>query len=390
MSDDTEYDYSPSIAVDPEPVYLPDPLIEAVTQGDVAAVQTLLEQGADANIVGQHGHRPLLIAAANGALDIVRLLLDYGANINDETRSPHPQIDRVTPLIQAATRGHPEIVQLLLARGVDLRAANNQGIQALTEAFIDRYGLLKGYVPFDGQTALSRQANRRVILRLLTEAGVDYNEALWNAMEMDDPTIERHLYELDGLLLSQCLPRQPRRTALMEAALWGRLEIVRQLLAKGADVNQKTEDGSTALMEAVLRVDDVAPAFLEIAELLVAHNADVHARTKMGDSVLTLASLGGRTRACELLIQHGADVNAANNKGRTVLMQTIEYGCQPSSRAWEPFPRPKGNVETVQLLLAHGANVHARSHDGTTALQLAIEGDCPQVVEILRQAGASE
>jgi ankyrin repeat protein len=64
---------------------------------------------------------PLLSAAGAGCLEVARLLIDRGANVNARDR------DGWTPLIKAAQAGHAEMVQLLLDHGADMRAADNDG-----------------------------------------------------------------------------------------------------------------------------------------------------------------------------------------------------------------------------------------------------------------------
>ena len=88
------------------------PLIYVAADGDSRAVLTLLENGADANapfpIVGT---RALMVAAAHGHKDTVRVLLDAGAEVNAK------DFTGWTALHAAAFKGDPEIVQLLLEHG---------------------------------------------------------------------------------------------------------------------------------------------------------------------------------------------------------------------------------------------------------------------------------
>ncbi len=88
-------------------------------------------------------------------------------------------------------------------------------------------------------------------------------------------------------------------TPLDEAAGWGRKDIVELLIAKGADVNAKfDDDGSTPLHLAAWK------GHFETAELLIAADADVNAKMEDGDTPLDLAKRKHQELA-ELLRKHG-------------------------------------------------------------------------------------
>jgi ankyrin repeat protein len=87
-------------------------LFEAAQRGDIALVEELLREGADPS-THSGSAAPLVIAADKGHIDIVRLLIQAGANINDD-QSFYP-----TALICASIRGYAPIVRLLLDAGAD-------------------------------------------------------------------------------------------------------------------------------------------------------------------------------------------------------------------------------------------------------------------------------
>jgi ankyrin repeat protein len=99
-------------------------LLIAATEGDLAAAARLLAVGADPNI--SHGTvaqcTALCMASAHGHLDVARLLLDGGA---DPSRAAG---DGFTPLLGAALKGHPEVLQLLLARGAAMDAVQPDSV----------------------------------------------------------------------------------------------------------------------------------------------------------------------------------------------------------------------------------------------------------------------
>ncbi len=85
-------------------------LTGAVTGGHAAVVQWLLERGANPNYRYSGNYSPLLTAAANGRLDIAKLLLAHGADLHDATSDGKSALDL------ARERNHPEVAALFQAR----------------------------------------------------------------------------------------------------------------------------------------------------------------------------------------------------------------------------------------------------------------------------------
>jgi ankyrin repeat protein len=89
-------------------------------------IDVLLKAGADANAANPHGETPLMAAARSGKIDAVRTLLDRGAHVNaQETWRGQ------TALMWAAAEGHVPVVELLVSRGADLHARSNGGFSPL-------------------------------------------------------------------------------------------------------------------------------------------------------------------------------------------------------------------------------------------------------------------
>ena len=121
-------------------------------------------------------------------------------------------------------------------------------------------------------------------------------------------------------------------TPLYWAAHDGQKEIVELLIANGADVNLrsgmvvKTKDGSDGEQMVQKIANDRTPLDMaifrehnEIAELLIAKGADVNARDDDGFTPLHIAAYEGHKEIAELLIAEGADVNAKDDDGDTPL-----------------------------------------------------------------------
>ena len=109
-------------------------LVEAAGRGDLKTVETFLETAPQwVNDQGYRGCTPLVLAAWNGHLHLVKKLLDLGADIHAR------QEDHNTALMLAAVEGHMDIVRLLLAKGANANDASNIGVTALMLACYHRH-----------------------------------------------------------------------------------------------------------------------------------------------------------------------------------------------------------------------------------------------------------
>ncbi|MHB1188776.1 ankyrin repeat domain-containing protein [Thiobacillus sp.] len=103
------------------------PLMEAVRQDSLELAQTLLDAGAVSNIKGR-GYTPLGLAAKNGNVRLVEMLLRTGANPDRKSD------DGDTPMHAAALMGHPAVIDALAKGRPDLRLFNREGLSPLAVA----------------------------------------------------------------------------------------------------------------------------------------------------------------------------------------------------------------------------------------------------------------
>lgn len=96
------------------------PLRSAALGGHAEAVRFLLARGASVHAADEHGRHPLGAAVAGRNLEVARILLDAGAN-------PNQAMDTWTPLMSAAMSGDSALVELLLARGANRHALDDEG-----------------------------------------------------------------------------------------------------------------------------------------------------------------------------------------------------------------------------------------------------------------------
>src|SRR5262245_2746643 len=89
-------------------------LANAAMQGDKGAVQSLLKQKADVNAALGDGMTALHWAAFHDDLELVKILLQAGANVKATTR-----LGAMTPLFMASNNGNPGMIEVLLKAGAE-------------------------------------------------------------------------------------------------------------------------------------------------------------------------------------------------------------------------------------------------------------------------------
>ncbi|WP_263354960.1 ankyrin repeat domain-containing protein [Acidicapsa acidisoli] len=160
-----------------------------------------------------------------------------------------------------------------------------------------------------------------------------------------------------------CVPRvQAQSSDLFNAARADDTKTVQSLIAGNVDINQRNEDGFTAL---VLASYNGSP---DVAELLLQHHASTEIKDPVGRTALMAASFQGDEKCVKLLIDAKADINAADDNGATSLMYAVEFG----------------RKNAVKLLLAAKADPTMKDKRGFDAIYLAQQLDDPEMLALLK------
>jgi hypothetical protein len=162
---------------------------------------------------------------------------------------------------------------------------------------------------------------------------------------------------------------------LAAAANGGEVDMVASLLAEGADANAQGYLHMTPLAQLAFpggqRDDKVC---VEIAKILLAHGAWVDAKDDDGVTALYRAVEAGRTDLIRLLLEKGADPGVQMRQG-------MIRGRTPLHDA-----AARGRTEIVELLLKFKAPADAVDSEGATPLLLAEGHEHPEIAQLLRRA----
>jgi ankyrin repeat protein len=254
------------------------PLLYAARDGYASVAKRLIDSGADLELGDGNAIRPLLMSLLNNNLEVARLLLAKGANVNADDFWGR------TPLWAAVEY-----------RNLDM---NNNDQDSPTDNGVDRAPVL-------------------VMIKELIEAGANVN-----ARTRELFPVRRWLYSLNDVSWVDFTGQTP----FLRAALSADTATMRLLVEHGADPNLPTLAGTTPLMAAAgvnwvvaQTYTESVEARLEAVKLCLELGADVNAANSMGLTALLGAVNRGSNDIIELLVQRGARLDIKDKEGRTPL-----------------------------------------------------------------------
>eukprot|EP01031_Cornospumella_fuschlensis_P038318 gene38318-46566_t len=182
------------------------------------------------------------------------------------------------------------------------------------------------------------------------------------------------------------------KSAICWAASQGRVETVALLLQAGADPTTPPSTGVFAGKNALMWA--ASQGRTDVVRLLINSNVPVDYSSSSGNfkgkTALMWASSQGRVEAVEALLEAGSDVNIVDSDGLSALMWAAgsENAYDKSHTRGLLETAMKGHVKVVELLLSYGALFEQRDKDGITALMFAAFHGHHQAVQTLLNAGA--
>jgi ankyrin repeat protein len=366
------------------------------------ALELLLKNGFTIDSTDKDGHDLLWIAANSGNVDVIKYLVENGANLNFNTYDPGSE----DPLKSAIYYGYHDAVKYMLEKGAQFNINEVTGYDGDGAGWDANYGLS----PTSSIQAAAMNGDTKM-LDILQEYGYPFNENTYYVglefaiafQQFDvlnyflekgaDPNyVDNRNGDEESLLVvcarfgdaesAEILRKHgivigtSESDALTEAVDYGNYELAEYLLQNGMDVNsrKKYEDGSigaSAWEEAEQR------GYFDMVKLLVDHGVNVNDQ----DVAFLACEGGGSSRIINYLLEHGADINSKDSYGDTALSNAVSS--HYSDKEYEGLA--KHDLDNVKLLLELGADVTIANDKGKTALDIAKENKDKEVIKLLEE-----
>ena len=202
--------------------------IELCADGSYQEIKKVLDSGVDVksfiNAFNEFGSTPLMMAARWNTPDIVKLLIDYGADVK------FAAYDGNTALTWASSDSTAEAIEYLIEAGADANATRYDGLTPLM-----------GAASKNTPEAVKILINAGAIVKARNSIGM--TAVLYAAMNNPNPEVVNILIEAGA----DDIPNNNGRNSVMLAAMMNNAEVVDALIKAGAEVHARDVDGKTAL-----------------------------------------------------------------------------------------------------------------------------------------------
>jgi len=408
-------------------------LINAIANNQIVSIQHLLETGANPDGV-VHGNTPLMLASKIGDVDVVKVLLEHGASVDNNSLNS----ERRTPLMVAINSDNADVVAYLLANGASITRRDYKGLNALDHAANtdrrlgdERYQLMvlarqnpnfAGVPQVPVTTARTAAENTAHLERLypqLSQAAIDCHvQRLATLFQEENDFISPEM--VDGKPLATHI-RKPECSAKLRKYVKTKSSYKKALNARFSAANNACDlkavesllrSNPSIDIDARVRVDShfEQAMYSGCSNLVAFYIRDQGLANKIdGDHLLGAIRKSPQKKQVAIvgaLIAAGADVNYRDSKGHTPLATAISLE-QPvvakylidagadinATTANNSYPlieaSKKGFNHLVLQLIQDGAQINQQDALGRTALVAAVAKGRRRMVDTLLRAGAN-
>ena len=322
----------------------------AVFEKNVKVTETLLKHGAKVNV---HSNEKQLLQEVEALTD--RKLNDFDAVVEDDRWG----YVNLTPLHIAALSGSEEIVKTLIEYGADVNRENNEKSQVLPLQCAVESGSVEIISIIHQNGAKFGQDSRDELFKYMN----DFEKMFWFAAAYGKIEIMKHLLESGTNDIKfpgkYGIMAKSGASALYYAAMNGYEESVKILIQCGIDFRSFNYEFAPIHMASLY-------GHSKVVKILLNNGVDVDEQNKFFQSPLLSASCEGHYEVAKMLIQNGAEVN---KHPRYDLFE--EYAIQLHTTIY------RGYWDIAELLVCSGADLDNKSHqhDNNTPLHLALQYD---------------
>ncbi|XP_031549445.1 serine/threonine-protein phosphatase 6 regulatory ankyrin repeat subunit B-like isoform X2 [Actinia tenebrosa] len=315
------------------------PLHLACTKGHLEMVKLFILKGADIQYSRTFDGRTALHKAASfGHLDIINFLLDEGAKVDARDYTNR------TPFLEAVANGQSGSAVLLLSRGAEITAYDNQVKNCL-------------------HLAIENENQDTLMVLLDTDGCLEnlYSPDIRERVPLHYAAVCSNIKVLQVLLKKQTrfiFQDENQQTPMYLAAEAGRADHVEALGRAGSSINDRDDEGRSALHVAA------AKGHRKVCEKLIKRGADVNCRDNLRSTPLMAAARNGGIKTCETLLENEAEIDNVNTSEDTALLEAVRYN----------------HVAVVELLLDCGASVTVRNNTNLGLIDTAVKYGSSDVV----------
>lgn len=324
----------------------------AIESKSTSRVQTLVNNGIDINDNCTTFDSPIDLAVKGNDINMVKFLISIGATDNNTMiyAAKNNSMSLVKLLVQekfqfgnsliyAAENNNKEMVELLVNSGSEIDLSQKR-----------KSGLFSRYYVSPIDRAIKN--NNLEMTEYFISKGIPVQTAI-------DECFDLHQNDILKALIPRC---NNLDELLAEAFIRANSEIIQFLLAEGANINYKDEQGNT-----LLHISS-KEANVKNAKMLVEQfNANVNAKNDRGITPLMYAASSKNILVTNYLIEQGANLNELDNKGESALFYSLE----------------NRSINNFTTLLNNGANPDIRSANNTTLLISAAKKNQVQAMNYL-------
>lgn len=318
----------------------------ASAAGDLEIVRLLLERGSDMNLADEHGATPLFYALERGKGD-QRALIELYAQHGYDLKQTNARGESLLHLVASKDKGL-QLTDYLLGRGLDLHAKDKRGASVADHAA--RSGNLEQIKAFVSRgVKLSHQA------LLIAASGTRGSATSLEVYQylIQEQGLSAHIRAEDGATVLHLIAGKPEQAT-----------IAQYFVGLGLDPRLVNEAGSTALMLSTTAKDtallqyliQIAPAPKQIDQF--------------GGTALTYATVSGSVEAMRLLLGAGWDAKRKDIQGYDIGYHLVRhYRSAPAGPAGQQSNAGLATfTEKLKLLVGAGYDPKARQGDGSTLL----------------------
>lgn len=371
-------------------------VVAAAGRGDLEAVRQFLDDRPEwLHTIGSHGRTMLWEAAYRGKLEVVRFLVEHGADMNLPGCHLSQHDLEITPYCVARHEGRDEVADYLLEQGAI--------VDVHTAAYLGDYDTALSLLDNDPSIVNSGYL-QSVMLPSGEPDSFEYRDTEW-ATPLCYAIVGGNIRIVE-LLISKGAIIVPHSKLLLDHAVSAdRVDIVKLLFENGADAHKAPriyDDNSD--MSVLLKSHGVPSKDINAFDWmgwpplpyacrgdkgehpekvlrLLKLGADINVQSSKGKTALHCAAKAGFLKVINVLLENGASIDAIDNNGETPLYEAIRSTIKNREK----------QRAALEALLIKGANPNVKNRRGLTPLQAAQQmrrADAEKVVALLKKYNA--